>query len=310
MPEILWWLGAAVLMVLAGFLFFLSPALDSVKAKQTIRRRSTSFYQAFSMLPDKTMRRAVFAVYAFCRSVDDAVDIKRSVSALEEIEKGFLQAIEGQRVKHWMFAELMKAAETYYPEDYDYMPYFDMIQGQHWDLNHKPFQTMKQLIEYSALVAGTVGRMLNPILAGEETSERKQFAIDLGIAMQLTNILRDIGEDDSAGRRYIPEELLQKHAVDWNSERHNPPSEAFVGLLEEVSEMAKKRYDSALSNLSLYPLEVQIPLGMSIVGYRAILHQIKQNGYDVFVRRAVVSDEEKRRLAELWQKTGSLGEKQ
>lgn len=309
MPEILWWLGAVVLMFLVGTLIFVSPAFDQVKARQTIRRHSSSLYNAFSKLPDKNKKRAVFAVYAFSHAIDEAVDAKKSKDAFEKLEIDFMQAIEGQRVKHWMFAELMWAVETYCPEDYDYQPYFELIQGKRRDLNHQPFQTVKQLIEYSTLVAGAIGRMLTPILAGEETADRKRFAVDLGVAMHLTNILRDIGKDDLAGKRYIPDELLEKHGIDWNAERQSPPSDAFVRMMEEVSEMARSRYDSAITFQSFYPPEVRIPLGLAMAFHRAILDRIKQNGYDVFVRRAVVSEEEKRRIAEQWLPTEASGEK-
>jgi phytoene/squalene synthetase len=300
MNDWLWFGGIAGLILGLVLFFWLSPLLDPLRSRWSLQRHANSFYKAFVSLPDLRMRRAVYAVYSFCRTLDQTIHARDAKEKLEAFEEAFMKAIEGQRVQHWVFAELMWAVETYYPEDYDYAPYFDKLRGTKTDLDHQPFETMNQLIDYCALVAGSVGRMLNLILANEETPARKSFAIDLGVAMQLTNILRSIGEDDASGRRYIPNDLLHQYGIDWNQERDHGPSEAFTRLLEQIASMAETRYETVLSSLSLYNEDVRTSLGLSILMHKAILAQIRLDKFAVFQRRSVVSRTNKRRLFQEW----------
>jgi phytoene synthase len=298
-----WWIVAFFVVVfLLALLFWLTPILDPFRSQRTIRRHSSSFFEAFSSLKDPRMRRGVFAVYAFGRKLEDAAHKRQDRELLETIEADFLKAIEGQRVGHWLFAELMWTAETFYPEDYDYKPFFDMFVGRKIDLTQPRFKTNKQLLDYCLLVAGTAGRMINPILAKEETPGRRKFADDLGIAMQLTTILKDLKTDPVRFRDYLPDEMTDKSTIDWAVVEKGEASEAFQKIVDEISEMAESRYRSAQSAIVEFPVEVRDSLDLSISVYRAILSKVRQADYVPSARRRVLSRRNKRKVVLDWLK--------
>jgi phytoene synthase len=298
-----WWIVVFFVVVfLLALLFWLTPILDPFRSQRTIRRHSSSFFEAFSSLKDPRMRRGVFAVYAFGRKLEDAAHKRQDRELLEIIEADFLKAIEGQRVGHWLFAELMWTAETFYPEDYDYKPFFDMFVGRKIDLTQPRFKTNKQLLDYCQLVAGTAGRMINPILAKEETPGRRKFADDLGIAMQLTTILKDLKTDPVRFRDYLPDEMTDKSTIDWAVVEKGEASEAFQKIVDEISEMAESRYRSAQSAIVEFPVEVRDSLDLSISVYRAILSKVRQADYVPSARRRVLSRRNKRKVVLDWLK--------
>jgi len=295
-----WIVAFFLVLFLVAVLLWLTPLLDPFRSQRRMRRHSSTFFEAFSSLKDPRMRRGVFAVYAFGRKLEDAAHRRRDRDMLESLEADFLKAIEGQRVGHWLFAELMWTAETFYPEDYDYKPYFDMINGRKLDLDGPRFKTKKQLFEYCKAVAGTAGRMINPILAKEDTPGRRKFADDLGIAMQLTTILKDLKTDPVRFKDYLPEEMTEAASIDWNAVVNGAVSEAFLAIVEELSEMAESRYRSAQSGLSEFPVEVRDSLDLSISVYRAILAKVRQKEYVPSGRRRVLSKRGKRKVVLDW----------
>lgn len=302
MSDTGWFVVGFITLLLFVLFIWLTPLLDPFRSQRRMRRHSSTFFEAFSSLKDPRMRRGVFAVYAFGRKLEDAAHRRQDRDMLESLEADFLKAIEGQRVGHWLFAELMWTAETFYPEDYDYKPYFDMINGRKIDLDKPRFKTKKQLLEYCKAVAGTAGRMINPILAKEDTPGRRKFADDLGIAMQLTTILKDLKTDPVRFKEYLPEEMTEAASIDWASVADGAVSEAFLAIVEELSEMADSRYRSAQSALAEFPAEVRDPLELSMSVYRAILTKVRQKEYVPSARRRVLSRRNKRQVVSNWLK--------
>ncbi len=187
---------------------FTERAGDFAWCEDVIRRNSKSFYRAFSLLP-KCKRESVFALYAFCRAADDCVDVEASEASLDALERDLERFLSGLTRDEPMWRAMDVVFESF---DLDEQPFFDMIEGQRRDLSFRQPQTIGDLEEYGYYVAGSVGLMLLPILHSRSavSDGLKQSAIDLGVAMQITNILRDVGEDLDSGRVYLPRDAMRE----------------------------------------------------------------------------------------------------
>jgi len=134
---------------------------------------------------------------------------------------------------------------------------------------------------------------LIPILSGESSKQLNDFAIHLGYAMQLTNILRDVGEDYKKGRVYIPTEILSKFDVSIEHEVQKGPTQAFKRMFDYVEHEARHYYQKALVNMHVFPKDVKKPLFYAAILYRAILDKCKSLNYDVLHQKPFLSDIEK-----------------
>ncbi|TLS37571.1 phytoene/squalene synthase family protein [Pseudalkalibacillus caeni] len=259
-----------------------------------IKKNSKTFYRAFSFLPE-SKKRAVWAVYAFCREVDDIVDEGNEPAIqLAEFEEDF-EAFLTNRINadNLMWVALEDVFEQF---KMDINPFRDMIIGQKMDLYKTKYASLAELEDYSYHVASTVGLMLLPILAPENKGELREGAVSLGIAMQITNVLRDIGEDLERGRIYLPEELLKKHKYLLENLLAKKVTAEFIAIWEELATIADCYYEEAFKTISLYPEDARLPVQSAAVFYRAILDSVRRNEYQVFHKRSVVSDEEKKDL--------------
>jgi 15-cis-phytoene synthase len=260
-----------------------------------IKNNSATFHRAFSFLPHKK-KRAVWAIYAFCRRVDDIVD--EGASPEEEMaafEAEFAVFLEGrlpdQDVMLWTALR-----DVFGSFDMDSTPFFEMIAGQKMDLYKSRYYTVDELLHYSYHVASTVGLMLLPVLAPENAKKLKHGAVKLGQAMQITNILRDIGDDLKRDRVYLPAALMEKHGYKEEELQSGQLNAAFFGLFEELAGIAEQYYEEALETIHLYPPSSRAPVKGAAVLYRAILNKIRKNGYNSFGARNYVTKEEKARL--------------
>jgi phytoene synthase len=292
-------IGLAVIASVSSLIIFWDmhqKRKDIKQCEAIIKKNSLTFYKAFSKIQDRKKREAIYAVYAFCRYADDLVDEDQDEKGLIALKDELDAYVKGEKPTSFRFRALKQTMHDVYPKNYDYKPFYDMIKGQEMDLNFKGYQTENELLNYCYHVAGTVGLMLIPILAGKNDKKLHQFAINLGYGMQITNILRDIGEDEKAGRIYIPEELISKANVRKEDLHHGKISIEFINMFEDLAKKAEKYFDDALEELHLFPKDVQLPLGLSIVLYRGILDACRENGYDVFSKKNFVSDEKKNEL--------------
>jgi phytoene synthase len=181
----------------------------SESAKEISKKSRSSFYYAFNLLPEDK-RDAMNTVYAFCRKTDDIVD-ENSDSTDLKYEKLRRWRIEFEKSfsGHSEFTLLNKLGTTISKFNIPLDPFFELIKGMEMDLQKDRYKSFEDLQLYCYRVASTVGLMCIEIF-GYKHPSTKQFAVDLGIALQMTNILRDIGKDVKNGRIYLPQEDLIK----------------------------------------------------------------------------------------------------
>ncbi|TDM12745.1 phytoene/squalene synthase family protein [Macrococcus lamae] len=262
---------------------------DYEYCRNIIKQHSKSFYYAFKELPVDDAN-AVYAVYAFCRMADDIVDESESaamsISGLNQLKKDLSDFANGYEINHPMWRALRDVHSRY---TLDLEMFNWQISGQEHDIMFKQPETLEDLKWYSTQVAGSVGRMLLPILSDNNSEQLKRDAEQLGVAMQITNILRDIGEDYSYHRRiYIPVEIMEKYGcIKAIEERQSEP--AFIEMWEYLAGYAEGIYDNFYSSINLYKKEGQLPLLLSAMVYRAILDEVRANNYNCLTDRNKVS---------------------
>jgi phytoene synthase len=257
---------------------------------------SKTFHKAFSFLPAE-QKKAVWAVYAFCRKVDDIVDEGTNPEKeLQQFEQEFEQFKQGVLMTHddmWL-----ALGDVFQRFDMNIEAFDDMIQGQRMDLTKMEYMSLEEVKRYSYHVASTVGLMLLPILAPKTHHQLKEQAIALGIAMQITNILRDVGEDLDRGRIYLPRDYMVKHGYTVEMLESKMVNSAFTALWESLAEEAERLYEKGLESLELYPVASRLPLKGAAHLYRAILASVRKKGYNVFQAKHFVTIEEKQRILE------------
>lgn len=267
--------------------------IDYLRCELIIKKNSKSFYKAFSQIRDKKRRKAVYAVYAFCRLADDIVDNNLKNKSINNLKKDLDRFVKNNYASNFIFRALKDVRANFYKKDFDFKPYYLMIDGQKMDLSFKAIKTYKELLNYCYHVAGSVGLMLVPILAKKESSATTKFAIDLGNAFQITNILRDIGEDYRNNRVYLPSDIMKLKNYKLQDLKNGKISKEFIATFEELAKKAEGYYSKALNQLKLFHPTVQFPLGSAIVIYQEILNACRESNYDVFSKKNYVNDEKK-----------------
>lgn len=258
--------------------------------QSVIKKYSKSFYYAFSTLPEDDAR-AVYAVYAFCRMADDAIDEadseEEAIAGLEALRGELNGFCIGDIHDAPMWRALDDVRNRY---DLDLEMLYAQIAGQASDVHFRQPEDLEDLFEYSRKVAGSVGRLLLPILSDDTTQERQLNAENLGVAMQLTNILRDVGEDiDIHGRVYIPKSVLDQYGYSHEELKNGELNAGFINVWEHLAGEAEALYDGFQDEIIHYKKEARVPLMLSMSVYREILTEVRHNDYDCFKRRNFVS---------------------
>ncbi len=250
--------------------------------------RDTNFYYSFLVLPAEK-RRAIVAVWDFCRAVDDAVDESEDESSAAcEIARWRTElaaAFEGGSPATPQGRALMPFVRQFnLPR-----PAFEaLIEGVEMDLGSRRYETFSDLYQYCIRVASAVGLMCVEIFSYEDAGSR-QYAIDLGVALQLTNILRDVRTDLARGRVYIPQEDLRRHgcserdlAAEVEHAGRGVRSPHVKAVLRAQAERAREYYRKAA--LALPKRDARRLAAAEIMGaiYRGILTRIERRDYDVF----------------------------
>ena len=249
---------------------------------EVIRRHSATFYYG-SLLFKGEARRGAWAVYAACRIGDDAVD--ESADPLADLNAwwaGIERAYAGVPSENWEVALAWALARWDIPKQ----AFADMKEGFLADLNPVRLETMDELYTYCYRVAGTVGLMIAPIGGAGEAG--RSAAIKLGQAMQLTNCLRDVGEDLALGRVYLPADLMHKHNVSIEDLRQGCISPRYVGLMRELAAEARKLYREGLGGLK-HLKTGRGAIALASLQYQGILDKLELNGWDNLSRRASLS---------------------
>ncbi len=259
--------------------------------KEMMKKGSSSFYQAFKFLP-KEQREAVYVIYSFCRMIDDAVDEpEQSQYTLEELEYQFIHLDQAEG--HFIWPALRWAIARF---DLSKEPYYVQMSGQRLDYVQTTYQTMDELEDYCYRVAGSVGEMLIPILHDNPNQAVIEAGISLGKAMQIVNVIRDIGADQGLGRRYVPLELMVKHGYgidDWENQVVNT---ALRAVIKELTDQADRWFADGLRYIHEYPAQSALSMKLAAGYYREIIQVVKENDYQVFTERAVVTNKRKSQL--------------
>lgn len=250
------------------------------------RSIARTFYYGSLFLPP-AKRRAAWALYAFCRTADDLADeLGRPEDARDELER-WRAALVATYAGHPRGPVMIAWADllTRYPVPLE--PALELLDGVAMDLAGTSYPTFDALRAYCYRVAGTVGLLMAPIL-GYVDARALPHAVDLGIAMQLTNIVRDVGEDAARGRVYLPDDDLARCGYSPDELARGAITPAFVRLLECQMARAEALYESGLRGVAYLHSDARVAIALSATLYRGIHARVRRNGYDVFTRRAHV----------------------
>ncbi|AVY94626.1 squalene synthase HpnD [Microvirgula aerodenitrificans] len=239
-------------------------------------KSGSSFYYSFRFLSDDR-RRAITALYAFCREVDDVVDETRE----EQVARMTLNWWRGELAALYAGAPTHPVTRALQPHvqamDLPQGLFGEIIDGMEMDLDQARYATFADLQRYCHRVAGVVGQ-LSARIFGHTDPRTLDYAHDLGIAFQLTNIVRDVGEDARRGRIYLPVDELQRFEVPAADVLAYRESEAFGRLMTFQIERAEQWYVQALAQLPAADRKSQrVGLAMAAI-YRATLDEIRRDG--------------------------------
>ena len=246
-------------------------------------KSGSSFYYSFMFLPPER-RQAITALYAFCREVDDVVDECHDLSLAQTKLEWWRQEvgrIYGGTPTHPVGHALKDVIKGFrLPQE----QLLEIIDGMAMDLSQTRYLDFKGLQLYCYRVASVVGLLAAEIF-GYQDRQTLKYAHDLGLAFQLTNIIRDVGEDARRGRIYLPIEDLQRFEVPAKDLLEARYSDAFRELMAFQAERAEKFYDQAFAQLPAIDRKAQRPGLVMAAIYRTLLREIARDGFLVLDRR-------------------------
>jgi 15-cis-phytoene synthase len=260
---------------------------------QMMRGGSKSFFAASRVLP-KRIRAPATALYAFCRVADDAVDSAPSAAAqaeaLVDLQRRLSDIYAGKPQKHVADQALAEVVETFrIPQTM----LEALLEGFAWDAQGKRYDTLEELHNYAARVAGTVGAMM-ALIMGATSKSALARACELGAAMQLTNIARDVGEDARNGRLYLPLNWMLEANIDEQAFLANPEFTPTIGtLVERLLQEADRLYWSAEEGIKELPRDCRMAIQSARLVYAEIGEEVRRQGLNSVEKRAVVSTRKK-----------------
>ncbi len=251
------------------------------------QQHSKSFFFSTQFLPpDK--RRAIQTLYAFCRTSDDSVDLaeQKPAHALAEwvhLARAPLPPPDNAVLLAWHDTRQRYSLPTALADE--------LLAGIAMDLTIHRYATFADLWLYCYRVASVVGLLSMGIVGAAPGAE--PYAIKLGVALQMTNILRDVGEDAQRGRVYLPEEDLHRFGLSAQDILHGVNDQRFVAMMQFEIERTWQLYHESWPGIALLPADSRLAVGTAASIYRGILDKIIANGYDVYNRRAHLTLNEK-----------------
>ncbi len=264
--------------------------VDFRYAEESIRGGSKTFYFA-SHFMNRELRNSFYAVYAFCRYTDDLIDDnegnpKLQRTLISEWKKKFLAAYEGGHSSDHLLNAFVFTMKRYkIPLRYP----LELIRGVRMDIYKKEYNTFSELRRYCYRVASVVGIMLTYVVGVGNIRKAKKYATKLGIAMQLTNILRDVGEDARMGRVYFPKDELARFGLTIRDITSLQKKGQFIEFIKFQVKRARRYYAEAVNGLATMRREVRTTICLALTLYREIVKVIEENGYEVFQKRAYVN---------------------
>ncbi|XP_009775572.1 phytoene synthase 2, chloroplastic isoform X2 [Nicotiana tabacum] len=280
---------------LPGNLSLLSEAYD--RCSEVCAEYAKTFYLG-TMLMTPERRRAIWAIYVWCRRTDELVDGPNAShitpQALDRWEDRLEDVFSGRPF------DMLDAAlsDTVSKFPVDIQPFRDMIEGMRMDLRKSRYRNFDELYLYCYYVAGTVGLMSVPIMGiapdSKATTESVyNAALALGIANQLTNILRDVGEDARRGRVYLPQDELAQAGLFDDDIFAGKVTDKWRSFMKKQIQRARKFFDEAEEGVTQLSSASRWPVWASLLLYRQILDEIEANDYNNFTKRAYVSKPKK-----------------
>jgi phytoene synthase len=270
-----------------------ASAADLAHCRALLRDGSRTFFAASLILP-ASVRVPATGLYAFCRVADDAIDrgvdraaaLARLRERLEHIYRGTPEDTPVDR----LFADAVLGFSI--PRDYPSA----LLEGFEWDVSNRRYQNLAELKGYAVRVAGTVGTMMAMLMNVRERGLLAR-ACDLGVAMQLTNIVRDVGEDARNGRLYLPLDWLREAQIDPKAWLARPvPSAALGAVLERLLAAAAGLYAGSDAGISCLPPVCRPGMHAARLLYEEIGREVARRQYDSVNERAVVSWQRKARI--------------
>jgi 15-cis-phytoene synthase len=268
-------------------------ASDIAACRNLLRGGSRTFFAASLVLPRSVSDPAI-ALYAFCRLADDAVDLDGGrLDAVDRLRDRLSRAYSGKPLPSpadRAFAEVVArfAIPRALPEA--------LLEGLAWDAEGRRYETLDALLEYAVRVAGTVGAMMSLLMRRREPSVVAR-ACDLGIAMQLTNIARDVGEDARAGRLYLPMQWLREEAIDPEAWLADPQYDMRIGkVVGRMLGVADTFYRRSIAGIGALPGSCRPGIHAARLIYAEIGREVERSGLDSVSRRAIVPGSRKLRL--------------
>jgi len=264
----------------------MTPHTDMSECRRLLSHGSKSFYIASHFLP-RALRESASGLYAFCRIADDLVDLGEDPrQALVTLHQRLDQIYDGRPDNHPIDRVLSQIVIDHkLPRGL-----LDaLLEGFEWDTEGREYHTLAEICDYGARVAGTVGVMM-AVLMGVKDHATLARAADLGVAMQLTNICRDVGEDARAGRLYLPRDLMREAGMDAEAFLRNPvPSPQLTQVLKKLLAEAERRYKLADEGIRQLTRSCRPGILAARRLYAEIGHTVVNNNYDSISQRAIVS---------------------
>lgn len=269
---------------------------DLLACREAIRHGSRSFHAASKLLP-RRVREPALALYAFCRLADDAVDEvaqDHKARAVDRLRLRLDAVYAGRPADHPADRAMAAVVDSFemprpLPEA--------LIEGMEWDAEGRTYASLSDLHAYAARVAGAVGAMMT-VLMGVRDRGALARACDLGNAMQLTNIARDVGEDARAGRLFLPRDWLAGAGIDPEAFLADPRcTPALAGLTGRLLDEADRLYRRAGPGVAALPVDCRPAIHAASRIYRAIGGRVRAAGCDSVSRRAVTGSGRKLALA-------------
>lgn len=263
----------------------IAPA-DLQACKRLLREGSKSFALASLILP-RRVRDPAAAIYAFCRVADDLVDEGNGGDDVlgrlkDRIDRAYEGVAEDDPVDR-AFSAVVSGYEI--PKE---IP-LALLEGFAWDAKDRRYDTIEDVIAYSARVAGTVGVMMT-LLMGPRDSQTLERACDLGVAMQLTNIARDVGQDARLGRVYLPSDWLREEGVDRDAFLRDPAFRPEIAtVVGRMLELADQLYARSEVGIDMLPPDCRPAIRAARLIYAEIGRKLECSGLDSVSRRTVVS---------------------
>lgn len=274
-----------------------ASAADFVACRDLLRCGSRSFYAASFLLPQR-YRDPAMALYAFCRIADDAIDCVGDdpvlqAEALEMLYDRLDRIYAGRPVDDPADRALADVVVEFS------MPkrlLTALLEGFEWDAQGRRYEDISGVYDYSARVAGTVGAMMAALM-GARSEALAARACDLGVAMQITNICRDVGEDARNGRLYLPRDWMREAGIDPDAWLEKPVfNDALASVIQRMLETADRLYQRADAGIAGLPMGCRAGINAARYLYAEIGRQLERQGLDSISRRAVVPPQRKLQL--------------